>query len=58
MSGGVLLLPYTFSGREQRKITLTFRANRKPAQQLGYGLDNREIDSWQGRESFSFPAKC
>ena len=46
------LLPYMLSRREQGKIPLTLTANRQASQQLGYGLDNREIDSWQGSEFF------
>ena len=52
MSGTVPPPPYWLSRSEQRKIPLSFRANRNPSQQLGYGLDNQEIDSWKRREVF------
>jgi len=54
MNGAVPPLPYRLSRSEQRKTLLTFRANRNPSQQPGYGLDNLDIDSWQGREIFHF----
>lgn len=45
-----LYSPIRFHGVNRDKIPLTLRVNREPAQRLGYGLDNGEIDSWQGRE--------
>jgi hypothetical protein len=52
MNAAVIFLPFTLSQREQGKMPLTFSANLDRAQRLQYGLDNREIDSWNGREIF------
>jgi hypothetical protein len=40
------------AGELPRRKHITFRTRRK------FEIKNREIDSWQGRERFSFPPKC